>query len=114
MKQFPAVVLTGPRRAGKTFLLKHLFPQATYVQLEDPDTLLAVKEDPRSFLAGLTLPVVIDEVQKVPELFAYVRSLRSCRLTIVTQGSDWLRPPNSISLIRGWFAIFSESVRRPH
>lgn len=74
MKQFPAVVLTGPRRAGKTFLLKHLFPRATYVQLEDPDTLLAVKEDPRSFLAGLTLPVVIDEVQKVPELFAYVRS----------------------------------------
>lgn len=74
MEQFPAVVLTGPRRAGKTFLLKHLFPRATYIQLEDPDTLLAVKEDPRSFLAGLTLPAIIDEVQKVPELFAYVRS----------------------------------------
>lgn len=74
MEHFPAIVLTGPRRAGKTFLLRHLFPQATYVQLEDPDTLLAVKEDPRSFLSGLTLPAIIDEVQKVPELFAYVRS----------------------------------------
>lgn len=74
MKTFPAVVLTGPRRAGKTFLLKNLLPKATYVQLEDPDTLLAVKEDPQGFLDGLKLPVIIDEVQQVPEIFAYVRS----------------------------------------
>ena len=74
MKAFPAVVLTGPRRAGKTFLLKNLLPKATYVQLEEPDTLLAVKEDPQGFLDGLKLPAVIDEVQRVPELFAYVRS----------------------------------------
>ncbi len=74
MRAFPAVVLTGPRRAGKTFLLKALLPKATYVQLEDPDTLLAVKEDPQGFLDGLKLPVVIDEVQQVPEIFGYVRS----------------------------------------
>lgn len=52
MKTFPAVVLTGPRRAGKTFLLKNILSEATYVQLEDPDTLLAVKEDPQGFLDG--------------------------------------------------------------
>lgn len=74
LARFPAVVLTGPRRAGKTFLLRNLFPHATYVQLEDPDTLLAVKEDPRSFLEGLQLPVIIDEIQQVPELFPYIRS----------------------------------------
>ena len=34
---FPATVLTGPRRAGKTWLLRHLFPAAEYVLLEDPD-----------------------------------------------------------------------------
>lgn len=71
---FPAIVLTGPRRAGKTCLLRNLFPDASYVQLEDPDVLLAVKEDPKGFLSALKLPVIIDEVQQVPELFAYVRS----------------------------------------
>lgn len=72
--QFPAIVLTGPRRAGKTFLLKHLFPQATYVQLEDPDVLQSVKDDPRGFLDGLKLPVIIDEIQQSPDLFAHIRS----------------------------------------
>ena len=74
LAQFPSIVLTGPRRAGKTFLLRHLFPKATYVQLEDPDILQLVKDDPRSFLDELKLPVIIDEVQQAPELFAYIRS----------------------------------------
>lgn len=71
---FPVVVLTGLRRAGKTFLLKSLFPKYTYVQLKTPDLLLAVKEDPRGFLDNLALPVVIDEIQEIPELFSYIRS----------------------------------------
>lgn len=73
-KTFPSVVLTGPRRAGKTFLLRNLFPSFAYVQLEDPDVLEAVKADPNGFLSSLQLPVIIDEVQQVPELFAYIRS----------------------------------------
>jgi predicted AAA+ superfamily ATPase len=36
-RNFPAVVLTGPRRAGKTCLLRHLLPLARYVLLQDPD-----------------------------------------------------------------------------
>ena len=73
-RSFPAVVLTGPRRAGKTFLLRRAFPRASYQLLEDPDTLARVKSDPRGWLDDLKLPVIIDEIQNAPELFAYIRS----------------------------------------
>jgi predicted AAA+ superfamily ATPase len=73
-RAFPAVVLTGPRRAGKTTLLRHAFPKAGYVLLEDPDMLARFRSDPQAFLDGLRTPVIMDEVQNAPELFAYVRS----------------------------------------
>ena len=74
MKSFPAVVLTGPRRAGKTWMLRRLLPDARYILLEDPDVVARFRADPQGFLDALTPPVILDEVQNVPELFAYVRS----------------------------------------
>ena len=73
-RHFPSVVLTGPRRAGKTTLLRHLFPRAHYVLLEDPDVKARVRSDPRAFLDELPRPVVFDEIQNTPELLNYVRT----------------------------------------
>lgn len=74
VRNFPAVVLTGPRRAGKTSLLRHAVPGADYRLLEDPDVLARVRSDPRGFFDELECPVILDEIQNAPELLAYVRT----------------------------------------
>ena len=73
-RAFPAVLVTGPRRAGKTTLLKKLFPKASYYLLEDPDAISRVKADPRSFTEEIKPPCILDEIQNVPELFNYLRT----------------------------------------
>ena len=74
VRNFPAVVLTGPRRAGKTYLLRRLFPAASYFLLEDPDLVARLRADPQGFLDAVNTPAILDEVQNVPEVFALVRS----------------------------------------
>ena len=73
-RHFPALLLTGPRRSGKTTLLRHVFPHADHILLEDADTVARVRSDPRSFLDGLKPPVILDEIQNTPELFTYIRT----------------------------------------
>jgi predicted AAA+ superfamily ATPase len=74
IRGFPAIVLTGPRRTGKSTLLRHMFRSARYILLEDPDIQARARSDPRSLLDELPPPVVFDEIQNVPELFPYIRS----------------------------------------
>ena len=73
-RNFPAVVLTGPRRSGKTWLLRHLLPNASYFLLEDPTVIARLRADPHGFLDALKTPAILDEVQNVPEVFALVRA----------------------------------------
>ena len=73
-KNFPAVVITGPRRSGKTWLLQHLFPKASYHLFEDPDVVSRFRQDPQGFLDSVRLPTILDEIQNTPEVFNYVRT----------------------------------------
>jgi len=71
---FPAVLVTGPRRSGKTTLLRHVFPDARHVLLEEAAIVARARSDPRGFLDESEMPVIIDEIQNVPELFSYIRA----------------------------------------
>ncbi|MBI4596282.1 MAG: ATP-binding protein [Candidatus Tectomicrobia bacterium] len=73
-RSFSALILTGPRRAGKTTLLRKLFPDAEYYLLEDPDVIARLRTDPRSFLEEVHCPAILDEIQNVPEVLGYIRS----------------------------------------
>lgn len=73
-REFPSVLLTGPRQSGKTTLLKNVFgSQYRYVSLELPDARAVAAEDPRGFLAANPSPVIIDEIQHVPDLLPYIK-----------------------------------------
>ena len=49
-QQFSAVVLTGPRQAGKTALVRHVFPEADYVSLDVPSLAAQAEQNPEAFL----------------------------------------------------------------
>jgi predicted AAA+ superfamily ATPase len=71
---FPIIFLTGPRQSGKSTLLKRAFPRYAYVNLEELDVRRFAEEDPRGFLHTYGDRVVIDEAQRVPELFSYIQT----------------------------------------
>lgn len=72
---FPVITLTGTRQCGKSTLLKEGLKGFGYVSLEDPDVRSIAASDPKGFLNGLKLPVIIDEAQYVPELFSYIQTI---------------------------------------
>jgi len=74
-KGFPVICITGPRQSGKTTLAKLAFPKKQYFSLEDPDTALLVRSDPRGFLDTWPGGLILDEAQYLPELFTYIKTV---------------------------------------
>ncbi|MEP0986303.1 ATP-binding protein [Ekhidna sp.] len=72
-KEYPVVTILGPRQAGKTTLAKHVFDQHQYVNLELPDHRLLAMNDPNAFFDRFKRPLIIDEIQRVPDLLSYIQ-----------------------------------------
>jgi predicted AAA+ superfamily ATPase len=72
----PVVCLLGPRQCGKTTLARSLAPDFGYVTFDDADALTLARSDPNGFLAALPDPVILDEIQRAPDL------LRALKLSV--------------------------------
>lgn len=73
--KYPVFTITGPRQGGKTTLIKSLFPDWPYFSLETPDLREQIQLNPKELFARAGHKLVIDEVQRVPELLSYIQTI---------------------------------------
>ncbi|HLE86736.1 MAG TPA: ATP-binding protein [Candidatus Brocadiaceae bacterium] len=74
-KKFPVVSIMGPRQSGKTTLSKKVFEDHDYVSLEEPDEREFALADPKGFLRRFSGGVILDEVQRAPDLLSYIQGI---------------------------------------
>lgn len=65
--------VTGPRQSGKTTFLQHHFPSYSYFNFENPQTRALVADDPQEFLRLHPKYIIIDEIQRLPEILSYIQ-----------------------------------------
>lgn len=99
-KEYPVVLLTGPRQVGKTTMLKKLMENTNrgYVSLDDLNARNLAKSDPELFLQLHKPPILIDEVQYAPELFTYIKIHVDKNQN---PGDFWLTGSQVFKLMRG-------------
>ncbi len=73
MRDYFSVAVFGPRQCGKTTLVQELYPDFSYANLEDMNIRNLAKNDPEEFFTRFPEPVIIDEIQRVPELLSTVQ-----------------------------------------
>jgi hypothetical protein len=73
-RQFPALLVTGARQVGKTSLLRHLFPGASYLALDFPGNAEAARSAPERLLMQYPEPLIIDEIQYAPSLLRHLKA----------------------------------------
>ena len=74
INKYPVIAVTGPRQSGKTTMLKTMFPNYTYLSLENPDLREFATKDPNGFLKTYSGNLILDEVQQTPALFSYIQT----------------------------------------
>jgi len=98
-KQFPALLLTGPRQVGKTTFLQHLCEGSrTYITLDDPASRSLANEDPALFMKRFEPPVLIDEIQYAPNLMPFIKMAVD---TSKKTGQFWLTGSQQFLMMKG-------------
>lgn len=109
--QFKSVAVTGPRQSGKTTLVKSVFKDKAYVNLENPDTRTFATDDPRGFFSSYPEGAILDEVQRVPALFSYLQQVLDDRnepgYFILTGSNNFLLQENISQSLAGRIAHLS-------
>ena len=98
--EFPVVTIIGPRQAGKTTLARMQFPNHAYANLEAPDIRTLAISDPHAFFSQFSPPVIIDEIQRVPELLSTIQVLADSsheRGQYILTGSHQLRLQEAVA-----------------
>lgn len=115
LQDTPVLFLNGARQSGKSTMAQELTSAdgepMRYLTLDDAPVLAAARDDPSGFVAGLGGPVVLDEVQRAPDLFLAIkasvdRSRRSGRF-LLTGSADVLLLPNISESLAGRMEIFT-------
>jgi predicted AAA+ superfamily ATPase len=103
--QFKSVAVVGPRQSGKTTLVRKVFTNLPYANLENPDVRRFALEDPRGFLSNYPDGAVLDEIQRAPELFSYLQQIldehEEYGLFILTGSNNFLLQENISQSLAG-------------
>jgi len=110
-EKMPVVAVTGPRQSGKSTLIQALFPDHTYLNLEDIELRTFALSDPKGFLQSITGKAILDEVQYAPDLLSYIQVITDREKTagqFILSGSQNLLLMQSVSQsLAGRVAIFN-------
>lgn len=99
-KQYSILAVVGPRQSGKSTVCRNTFPHHTYLNLEDPQTLSRVRADPNGEVLNRSQNLLIDEVQRWPELLSYLQVWTdepNNKLNVIITGSNHLLMMEKIS-----------------
>src|SRR5690606_8856482 len=113
LEDTPVILITGARQTGKSTLCRQLIEEGIFkgqsVTMDDPATLTAASVDPLGFLESLDKHVIIDEVQRAPELFLSIKKLidedRKGRRIILTGSADVMTLPKVADSLAGRIEI---------
>lgn len=113
LEDTPVLLITGARQTGKSTFCRQLIEDKVFkgplVTMDDPATLTAARTDPMGFLLNREKHLIIDEVQRVPELFLSLKKLidedRKSRRVILTGSSDVRMLPKGADSLAGRLEI---------